>query len=218
MLSFKLLARFRKELTLTGSALHETIVAIAERVNRKVHVLRLHGQATTILGHIHAIHRHVGQRVADLAAMPTGIAEPDSRALRLPLDEALRMASDRIKGQRAALQQIESHIRDLKVELAQEELLTMQRELSLRNATIERVVVSHGAPVIGHPIGEFDLPATTRIAAVFRGPFLLPLSDSMTLRPDDIVILLGLCQDLTHWLPHFQKVITSKSARDVLSL
>ena len=34
MLSFELLARVRKELFLTGSALYETIVAIAERVNR----------------------------------------------------------------------------------------------------------------------------------------------------------------------------------------
>ncbi len=212
MLSFELLARFRKELSLTGSALYETIVAIAERVNRKVHVLRLHGQATTILSHIHAIHRHIGQRVADLAAKPIGVAESDSRPTRLPLEDALRTASDRIKGQRAALQQVESHIRDLKVELAQEELLTMQRELGLRDAAIERVVVAQGAPVIGHPIGEFDLPATTRIVAVFRGPFLFPLSDSMTLRPDDIVILAGLRHDLTHWLPHFQRAVASKTA------
>ena len=212
MLSFELLARFRKELSLTGSALYETIVAIAERVNRKVHVLRLHGQATTILNHIHAIHRDIGGRVADLAAKPAGVAESDARSMRVPLEDAIRTAADRIKAQRAALQQIESHIRDLKVELAQEELLTMQRELGLRDAAMERVVVTQGAPVIGHPIGEFDLPATTRIVAVFRGPFLLPLSDSMTLRADDIVILTGLRHDLSHWLPHFQRAVASKTA------
>ena len=74
------------------------------------------------------------------------------------------------------------------------------------------VLVARGAPVIGHPIGEFDLPSTTHIVAVFRGPFLLPLSDSMTLRPDDIVILVGLRHDLAHWLPHFQRPAASKSA------
>jgi Trk K+ transport system NAD-binding subunit len=212
MLSFELLARFRKELSLTGSALYETIVAVAERVNRKVQVLRLHGQATTILNHVHAIHRNIGRRVADLAAKPISVPASDARSTILPLDDVIRAAADRIKGHRAALQLIESHIRDLKVELAQEELLTIQRELGMRDAAIERVVVAQGAAVIGHPIGEFDLPVTTRIAAVFRGPFLLPLSDSLTLRQDDIVILTGLRHDLSHWLPHFQKAVASKTA------
>ncbi len=212
MLSFELLARFRKELSLTGSALYETTVAIAERVNRKVQVLRLHGQATTLLSHIHAIHRHIGQRVADLRVKSSGAADSDSRSPLSPLEDVIRTASDRIKGQRVTLLQIETHIRNLKVELAQEELLTVQRELGLHDAAIERVVVAQGAPVIGHPIGEFDLPATTRMVAVFRGPFLLPLSDSMTLRPDDIVILVGLHNDLTHWLPHFHRSVTAKTA------
>jgi Trk K+ transport system NAD-binding subunit len=130
----------------------------------------------------------------------------------LPLDDAIRTAADRIKGQRTALQLIESHIRDLKAEVAQEVLLTLQRELGLRDAAIERVVVARGAAVIGHPLGEFDLPPTTRLAAVFRGPFLLPLSDSLTLRQDDIVILTGLRHDLSEWLPHFQKAVASKTA------
>ena len=212
MLSFELLARFRKELSLTGSALYETIVAIAERVNRKVQVLRLHGQATAILNHIHVIHRDLGRRVADLAAKPISAPASDARSTMLPLDDAIRTAADRLKGQRTALLYIESHIRDLKAELAQEELLTMQRELGLRDAAIERVVVAQGAAVIDHPIGEFDLPSTTRIAAVFRGPFLLPLSDSITLRQDDIVILTGLRHDLSHWLPYFQKAVASKTA------
>lgn len=212
MLSFELLARIRKELSLTGSALYETIVAIAERVNRKVHVLRLHGQAATILHQTHAIHRQIGQRVAALASKPVTGLHPIAASELASLQDAIRTASDRIKGQQAALQLIERQIRELKIELAHEDLLTMQRELGLRDAGIERVVVGRGAPVIGHPIGEFDLPPTTRIVAVFRGPFLLPLSDSMTLRPDDIVILVGLRHDLAHWLPHFQHPAASKTA------
>jgi K+/H+ antiporter YhaU regulatory subunit KhtT len=212
MLSFELLARIRKELFLTGSALYESIVAIAERVNRKVHILRLHAQAATLLHQIRAIHRHIGQRVATLSAKPVTGVHPVAPSELASLHEAIRSASDRIKGQQVALQLVERQIRELKIELAHEDLLTMQRELGLRDAGIERVVVARGAPVIGHPIGEFDLPATTRIVAVFRGPFFLPLSHSMTLRPDDIVILVGLRHDLAHWLPHFQRPAASKSA------
>jgi hypothetical protein len=192
--------------------LYETVVAVAERVNRKVQILRLHGQATSILNQIHAIHRDIGLRLAHLASRSTSDLSVDARSRMLPLSDAIRVAADRIKGQRAALQYIESHIRDLKVELAQAELLTIQRELGLRDAAIERVVVAQGAAVIGHPLGEFDLPPTTRIAAVFRGPFLLPLSDSSTLRQDDIVILTGLRHDLSQWLPHFQKATVSKTS------
>jgi len=212
MLSFELLARIRKELFLTGSAFYETIVAIAERVNRKVHVLRLHGQATTILQQIHTIHQQIGRRIAATAITPAGSVPTESAADLAPLEDVIRVAADRIKAQRASLQQVERQIRELKIELAHEDLLTMQRELGLRDAAIERVVVARGAPVIGHPIGEFDFPPTTHIAAVFRGPFLLPLSDSLTLRPDDIVILVGLRHDLAHWLPHFHRPAASKTA------
>ena len=142
MLSFELLARVRKELFLTGSALYETIVAIAERVNRKVHVLRLHGQATTILNQIHAIHRQVGRRIAELGTKPSGAIPAVAPGTLPSLENTIRTASDRIKGQQTALQQIERHIRDLKIELAHEDLLTMQRELGLRDAAIERVLVA----------------------------------------------------------------------------
>lgn len=212
MLSFELLARIRKELFLTGSAFYETIVAIAERVNRKVHVLRLHGQATTILHQIHLIHQQIGRRITATIVPPTGGLTTERAPHLAQLEEVMRVGSERIKGQRAALQQLERQIRELKIELAHEDLLTMQRELGLRDAAIERVVVTRGAPVIGHPIGEFDLPPTTHIAAVFRGPFLLPLSNSLTLRPDDIVILVGLRHDLAHWLPRFQRPAASKTA------
>ena len=48
-MSLEFLGRLQRELSLTGSAVYESVVAIAERVNRKVHVLRLHGQAASLL-------------------------------------------------------------------------------------------------------------------------------------------------------------------------
>jgi hypothetical protein len=44
-MSLEFFGRLQKELSLTGSAIYESVVAVAERVNRKVQVLRLHGQA-----------------------------------------------------------------------------------------------------------------------------------------------------------------------------
>src|SRR4030095_114502 len=104
MWSFELLARFRKELSFTGGALYETIVAIAERVNRKVQALRLHSQAAMILNQIHALHRDIGRRPADLSSKSLVIS-PELRSRILPLEDVLHATADRIKGQRAALQQ-----------------------------------------------------------------------------------------------------------------
>jgi hypothetical protein len=214
MLSFELLARFRKELSLTGSAFYETILAIAERVNRKVHVLRLHSQATTLLHQIRSIHRQVGQRVAARVADPARPhADLTADPTLTPLDEIVRTAADRIASHRILLQQVETRIRELKEELVHDDLLKIQRDLGARGAAIERFVVAQGAPIIGHPIGEYDIPSTMRLVMVVRGPFLLPPAASLTLRADDVVVLAGLREDLVRWAPHFQGVaMSSKSA------
>jgi hypothetical protein len=214
MLSFELLARFRKELSFTGGALYETILAIAERVNRKVHVLRLHGQATTLLQQIRTLHQQVGHRIAARVPDPAKPhAELAADPTLPPLGEVLRAAADRIGVHRTALQQIESRIRELKAELVHEELLKVQRDLGARGAAIERFIVAHGAPIIGHPIGECDIPATMRLIAVFRGPFLLPLSGTVALRADDLVVVVGLHEDLARWAPNFRgPAVSSKSA------
>ena len=41
-MSLELLGRIQQELSITGSAIYETVLALAERANRKVQVLRLH--------------------------------------------------------------------------------------------------------------------------------------------------------------------------------
>jgi hypothetical protein len=212
MLLFELLGRFRKELLLTGSALYETTLAIAERVNRKVYVLRLHTQATQQLQSIRALQGQVGRLVADYLGSYTESTAQSPRGSVTDLASVVSGAAHRLKQVETELIKTEGRIRELNREAADEELLTIQRELALRDAMLVRVVVARGAAVLGHSLGEFNLPPLTRMAAVFRGPFVLPLSDELFLRPDDVVILVGLRADLEHLVPHFQKQRTSKTA------
>ena len=51
-MSLELLGRIQQELSITGSAMYETVLALAERVNRKVQVLRLHSHASSVLSQI----------------------------------------------------------------------------------------------------------------------------------------------------------------------
>jgi hypothetical protein len=64
-MSLEFFGRLQKELSLTGNAVYESVVAVAERVNRKVHVLRLHGQAASLLTQIETVQGELGQQLAE---------------------------------------------------------------------------------------------------------------------------------------------------------
>jgi hypothetical protein len=67
-MSFELLGRIQQELSITGSAIYETVLALSERANRKVQVLRLHNQASNLMGQIEQSHGDLGRHIVALSA------------------------------------------------------------------------------------------------------------------------------------------------------
>ena len=134
-MSLEFFGRLQKELSLTGSAVYESVVAVAERVNRKVHVLRLHGQAASLLTQIETVQGELGQQLAAAFARTA-----PSRASLSPSDieRTVNQATDRVHLLKQTLVQVDAQIRALKLEAIQGDLLTLQRDLSLRAAAIER--------------------------------------------------------------------------------
>lgn len=194
-MSLEFLGRLQKELSLTGSAVYESVVAVAERVNRKVHVLRLHGQAASLLTQIETAQGELGQQLAAaLSRRAPGRPAPSPSEVERPLNQA----TDRVHLLKQTLVQVDAQIRALKLEAIQGDLLTLQRDLSLRAAAIERLSVAHGCPAAGKQVSELTWPATVRLVTVFRGPFLIPPTDGFVFRADDIVIAIGLRADLDH--------------------
>ncbi|OGW51686.1 MAG: hypothetical protein A2V62_04785 [Nitrospirae bacterium RBG_19FT_COMBO_58_9] len=194
-MSLELLGRIQQELSITGSALYETILAIAERVNRKVQVLRLHSQASNLLSQIEQVHGELGRQIATLCAK----RPPFSHEATLPsdqLDRVLSQAGDRIQQLRRTLLTVDGYIRELKLETIHHELLTLQQDLSLRAAAIERVSVIQGSPAVGRTVAEMALPASVRLVTVLRGPFLVPPDDAVLLRVNDILVMIGPQTDL----------------------
>jgi len=210
-MSLEFFGRLQKELSLTGSAVYESVLAVAERVNRKVHILRLHGQAASLLTQIEKVQADLGRRIAE--AFPSRL----SMAGGVPLsttefDRPLNQATDRIHHLKQTLIQVDGQIRDLKLEAIHEDLLTLQRDLSLRAAGIERILVSQGAPVIGKTVSDLSWPPSVRLVTIFRGPFLLSPSDAFVFHPDDIVIVIGLRTDLDQVASWFVPNLAAKSA------
>ncbi|MEO5864808.1 MAG: TrkA C-terminal domain-containing protein [Nitrospiraceae bacterium] len=210
-MSLELLGRIQQELSVTGSAIYETVLALAERANRKVQVLRLHGQASALLSQIEQVHGELGRQLAALCAK----RPPFSHEATLPSDQLERFlgqAGDRVQQLKRTLLSVDSHIRELKLETIHHELLTLQQDLSLRAAAIERFPVVQGSPAIGRTLAEVTLPASVRLVTVLRGPFLVPPDDALVLRADDILVIIGLQADLALVFAEFTQARNTKPA------
>ncbi len=195
------LRRIRKEFTLTARGFHETVLAIAERVNRKVQILRLHWQATSLAGQIDRLHQQLG------AALCSELAPQDARHAHEPAPgmtpQLLADISSRVGALKKDLLQVDPQVRQIESEALREDLLNLERDLFHRSATIERLRIVPGAPASGSLVSQLGLPASVRIVAVLRGPSLLLSFDAVPLRPGDMVILLGHRDSLKTVLPLF---------------
>jgi len=210
-MSLELLGRLQQELSITGSAIYETILALAERANRKVQVLRLHNQASSLLSQIEQAHGELGRQIASLCAK----RPPFSHESTLPSDQLERFlgqAGDRVQQLKRTLLSVDSNIRELKLETIHHDLLTLQQDLSLRAAAIERFPVVQGSQVIGRTLAEVALPASVRLVTVLRGPFLVPPDDALVLRAGDTLVMIGLQADLTQVASEFTQAWNAKPA------
>ena len=194
-MSIELLTRIQQELSITSSAIHETVLAIAERVNRKVQVLRLHSQAAQLLRQIEQVHSELGSQIASLASRripfsSTSLVPPDQ------LEQLISQAGQRIQQLKHLLATVDGQIRELRLETIHHELLTLQQDLSLRAAALERFPVIQGSSVIGKTLTEMGLPASVRLVTVIRGPFLVPPEEALALRPGDVAVMIGPQADL----------------------
>ena len=208
-MSLELLGRIQQELSITGSAIYETVLTLAERANRKVQVLRLHSQASTLLSQIEQVHAELGRQIATLCAR----RPPFSHESTLPADQLERFlgqAGDRVQQLKQTLLSVDSHIRELKLETIHHELLTLQQDLSLRAAAIERFPVIQGSPVIGRTLAELALPTSVRLVMVLRGPFLVPPDGALVLRVDDVLVFIGLQEDLALVVSEFTQARTAR--------
>jgi len=201
-MSLELLGRLQQELSITGSAIYETVLALAERANRKVQVLRLHSQASSLLSQIEEVHGELGRQIATLCARrPPYSHEPPLRSDHL--ESVLGQAGERVQHLKRTLLNVDSQIRELKLETIHHELLTLQQDLSLRAAAIERLPLARGSPMIGRTLAEVALPASVRLVTVLRGPFLVPPDQTLVLRVDDILVMIGLQEDLAQVTSEF---------------
>ncbi len=195
------LQRIRKEFSLTLTGLHETVLAVSERVNRKVQTLKLHWQASAVFDQLESIQQETGDFLArQLARDETPSAQPPDPA---EIEARLSEAAAKTRLLKNELQQIDALARALEADSLRDDLLKIQRDLSTRTAAIERIVVTAGAAACGRTVAQLGLSQAVRVAAVLRGPILLTTIETLTLRAGDIVLLVGPREELKQALPAF---------------
>ena len=189
-MTLELFGRVHKELSITVHAFYETILSISELVNRKVQIIRLHWQAATLLQQIDEVTAKVGQQiVAQVSNRLQDQGHPDS--VVGVIDQALADAISRVQELRQSLIKVDAQIRELKIETAHQDLLSLQRDLALRSGGIERLTVVRGAAAAGQPLSALPPSSSAYVAIVLRGPFLLAPTSDLLFRPGDIVVVIG---------------------------
>jgi len=199
---FELLGRVHKELSITGHAFYETILSISELVNRKVQIIRFHWQASTLLQRIDDVTAKVGQQiVAQVSDRLLYQSHPDS--VVGVIDQTLADAMSRVQELKQSLTEVDYQIRELKIETAHQDLLSIQRDLALRSGGIERLTVVRGAAAAGQPLSALPPSSSAHVATVLRGPFLLAPTNDLLFRPGDIVVLIGAQTELDQLVSWF---------------
>ncbi len=188
-MTFEVADRIRKELFVTGSALYEIVLAVSERVNRKIQIIRLHWQASTVLQRIDGVAMETGRQLAD--HLIRSRFTNGEHSVLAAMDAMLARSMSQVHGFKQALLQIDTRIRDLKLEAIHEDLLKMQQDLTVRSARIERLTVARGAAAVGRSIRELPRSSSVHLVVVMRGAFLLAPSEDVAFQPDDIVVLIG---------------------------
>ncbi len=201
-MAFELLDRVHKELSITGHAFYEGILSISEVVNRKVEIIRLHWQASSLLQRIDDVTARVGQLIAtQVSDRLHSRQQPDS--IVYAVDEALTDTRARVHELKRSLLQVDAQIRELKLEAIHQDLLLLHHDLTVRSSGIERLTVARDATAAGQQLSAIPKSLASFIATVLRGPFLLSPHGDLVLQPGDVVIAIGPLAELdqlTHCL------------------
>jgi K+/H+ antiporter YhaU regulatory subunit KhtT len=201
-MTFELLGRVHKELSITGHAFYETVLSISELVNRKVQIIRLHWQASTLLQQIDDVTARLGQHiVVQVSDRMLYQNQPDS--VVGVIDQMLADAVSRVQELKQSLIGVDAQIRELKVETVHQDLLSLQRDLALRAGGMERLTVVRGAAAAGQPLSALPRYSSAYVATVLRGSFLLAPTDDLLFRPGDIVVLIGSQAELNQLVSWF---------------
>lgn len=205
-MSWFLINRVRQELTISGTAIYEAVLGIAERVHDKVQIFHLHAQAAATQEQIKQAYASLGTRVAAFHAN-SPVTDSNLAPLTLELEHILTETDEQLKALNRTLDNTNKLIHELTIDPTHGELQTIQHALMMRGAAIRRLSVIEDSAMINKPLATILGPQSVRLITVIRGPLLMTPADELTLCLHDIVIMIGSEEDLTSVTLYFTKSV-----------
>lgn len=195
MIPVDLLTRLRQELRFTLATVEEGTLAIAERVNRKVQLMRLHWQASQIQAALSRVHRHLGETLSQDVAEP-GLSS-EARVSTPAVDEVLHQSLPQVQSYKEQLERISTQVGVLRSEFVHDDLVRYYRDIQIRGETFAYVPVARGSSCIGLPFEALASRYEVRVLMVVRGAVLLNPTDRSMIRAGDQLALAGQAEVLT---------------------
>ena len=140
-------------------------------------------------------HGDLGRQIAALCAKRPPFSH-ESTPPPNQLEGVLGQASDHIQHLKQTLLSVDSQIRELKLETIHHELLTLQQDLSLRAAAIERFPVVKGSPIVGRTLAAVGAACVSSSRHGLAWTIFRAARDALVLRVDDVLIMIGLQAEL----------------------
>jgi hypothetical protein len=160
----------------------EAVMAVAERVARRVQVTKLQLQAEDAEARLRQAYESLGQRL--YGAHATRSQEP------VTVEDSLPTCED-IRAEQRALQEIRDRLASRYDDVLIVPLIRLQEDLQAGGGTMERVTISPNAQAAGKMLSEVALPESVRIVLVRRNDSLMFPSEQMVLRAGDQVTVIG---------------------------
>lgn len=168
----------------------EAVMAVAERVARRVQVTKLHLQAQDVEARLRQAQESLGRRLYDATRAAPSPDTASPTAAGATGDGTLPLCED-IRSEQSALQALRDRLASRQDDTLIGPLIRLQEDLQTGGGAVERVTIPPSAQADGRPLCEVALPEGVRIVVIRRHEDILVPSDQVALRAGDQVTLIG---------------------------
>jgi Trk K+ transport system NAD-binding subunit len=171
-----------RALSITAEGVKEAVMAVAERVARRMQVAKLQLLAVDAEARLRQAYETLGQCLYAVHRAKS----PDA----LRIDDALPLCEN-IRAEQRTLQGIHDRLASRYDDVLTVPLIRLQEDLQDGGGTVERVTITPASPADGLPLSAVVLPESVRIVLVRRVDALLLPTGDLVLKAGDQVTLIG---------------------------
>lgn len=171
-----------RALSISLAGIKEAVMAVAERVARRVQIAKLQLQAADAEARLQQVYESLGH------CLYTAHTAKSPDAWRI--DEALPLCEN-IRAEQRTLQGIRDRLTSRYDDVLSAPLVRLQEDLQDGSGAVERVTITPASPADGRPLSAVRLPEGVRIVLVRRVDALLLPTDDLVLKAGDQVTILG---------------------------